>query len=342
MLSAIGGRIGHMLETSARLLRLLALLQTRREWSGPELAERLGVSTRTVRRDVDKLRGLDYPVEAGMGTTGGYRLGAGARLPPLLLDDDEAVAVAVTLRTAAGAGVQGLGETALRALMKLEQVLPSRLRHRVAAVPVATVDVPGTLVDAEVLTAVGSACRDRRRLRFAYRSHDASSSQRHAEPHHLVSWGRRWYLVAWDVDRAGWRTFRVDRLTPRLGPDGLATGARFEPRELPGGDPAAFVSDQVADVWPCHARVRVLAPAAAVAAGLWTLHARIEEIDAGTCLLHVSAETPRMVAFLLTVLDHDFVVEHPPELADDVRRLSERFGRATRSASVPRSPSCES
>src|SRR6266545_2546717 len=208
-----------MLETSARLLRLLSLLQARRDWSGPDLADRLGVSARTVRRDVERLRSLGYPVHATSGTAGGYRLGAGAALPPLLLDDDEAVAVAVGLRTAAGGSVAGIEETSVRALVKLEQVLPSRLRHRVNALWTSTVPVPvpgdGATVDAEVLTAIAGACRDHQRLRFDYRDHGGSASVRTVEPHRLVCWGRRWYLLAWDTDRNDWRTFRVDRLQPR-------------------------------------------------------------------------------------------------------------------------------
>src|SRR5687767_9354023 len=200
-----------MWETSARLLRLLSLLQTRRDWSGAELAERLEITPRTVRRDIDRLRGLGYPVLASAGTAG-YRLGAGADLPPLLLDDDEAVAVAVGLRTAAGGSVAGIKETSVRALAKLEQVLPSRLRHRVNALWTSTVPVPGDgpTVNPEVLTAIAGACRDHQRLRFDYRDHSGAGSVRTVEPHRLVCWGRRWYLLAWDTDRQEWRSFRAD------------------------------------------------------------------------------------------------------------------------------------
>src|SRR5687768_4750127 len=205
--------------TSARLLRLLSLLQAPRDWTGAELAERLEVSPRTIRNDVERLRGLGYPVHATRGSIGGYRLAAGATLPPLLLDDEEAVAVAVGLRTAAGGTVAGIEETSVRALAKLEQVLPSRLRHRVNALQSFTVPVPpdrpGPTVDPAVLTVLAAACRDAERLRFDYRGHDGSATVRSVEPHRLVSWGRRWYLVAWDVDRQDWRTFRVDRIAPR-------------------------------------------------------------------------------------------------------------------------------
>ncbi|WP_197359093.1 helix-turn-helix transcriptional regulator, partial [Streptomyces clavuligerus] len=206
-----------MLETSARLLRLLSLLQAHREWSGAELAERLGVTARTVRRDADRLRALGYPVNASPGTGGGYRLGAGARLPPLLLDDEEAVAVAVGLRTSAGQGVEGIGETSVRALAKLEQVLPDRLRRRVSTLNSVTVPmlrVPRVQVDPSVLTELATACRDSEKLRFRYRDHSGSGTRRTVEPHRLVCTERRWYLVAWDLDRADWRTFRVDRVTP--------------------------------------------------------------------------------------------------------------------------------
>src|SRR5215217_7927618 len=230
------------MDTSERLLKLLSLLQARPDWTGPELAERLEVSGRTVRNDVERLRRLGYPVQASPGVGGGYRLGAGAALPPLLLDDEEAVAVAVGLRTAAGGGVAGIEETSLRALVKLEQVLPSRLRHRVNALhsAMAAVQGGGPTLDAEVLTAIAAAIRDRQRLRFDYRLHGGSAGVRDVEPHRVVSWGRRWYLVAFDADRQDWRTFRVDRVVPRA-----PTGPRFTPRRVPGGDVTAYVERTV-------------------------------------------------------------------------------------------------
>lgn len=223
--------------TSARLLRLLSLLQAHREWSGADLADRLGVTARTVRRDVDRLRELGYPVHASPGTGGGYQLGAGAALPPLLLDDEEAVAVAVVLRTAAGGGLEGIEETSVRALAKLEQVLPDRLRRRVEAFTSFTVPMlggrGGPTVGADVLTELAFACRDRERVRFDYRDHQGREGRRTVEPHRLVFTERRWYLVAWDVDRRDWRTFRADRLTPRP-----PHGPRFEPRRpRPGISP---------------------------------------------------------------------------------------------------------
>jgi predicted DNA-binding transcriptional regulator YafY len=231
-----------MWETSARLLKLLSLLQARRDWSGADLAARLEVTERTVRRDIGRLRDLGYPVHASRGTDGGYRLGAGAAMPPLLLDDDEAVAVAVGLRTAARSPVTGIEETSVRALAKLENVLPSRLRRRVSAVADYTVpvppDSPPPAVDPAVLTTLASACRDHERLRLDYQTHDGSSGVRSVEPYRLVSFGQRWYLLAWDTDRSEWRTFRVDRIQPRL-----PSGPRFTPRDLPeGGDVAAYVA----------------------------------------------------------------------------------------------------
>jgi predicted DNA-binding transcriptional regulator YafY len=282
------------------------------------------VSTRTLRRDVDKLRELDYPVHAGMGPGGGYRLGAGAKLPPLLLDDDEATAVAVGLRTAASGGVAGIGEASLRALVKLEQVLPSRLRHRIQALRVATVELPDApMVDAEVLTAVASACRDHQRLRFDYRDHRDAPSVRVTEPHQLVTWGRRWYLVAWDVEREDWRSFRVDRLRPRV-----PTGPRFVPRELEGGDAAAFVARGVAQLWPFQATVRLHAPADSPVARRCATYGRIEPVDDHTCLLHFGADTPHALAFLLGALEVDFDVRDAPELADQLLHTADRFRRA--------------
>ncbi|HEX6356129.1 YafY family protein [Actinophytocola sp.] len=323
-----------MKETSARLLRLLTLLQTRREWSGADLAERLGVTTRTIRRDVDKLRALDYPVHATSGTAGGYQLGPGAELPPLLLDDDEAVAVALGLRTAASSGVAGVGETALRALVKLEQVLPSRLRYRVNGMRVATIDTPGNDVSLEVLTAVAAACRDRQRLRFDYTvapqaalrntaAYGAEERPREVEPHQLVCWGKRWYLVAWDVRRDDWRTFRVDRMRPKV-----PLGARFRPRDIPGGDAAAFVAAKIARMWPFQATVRLPLPAEHEKVRELATYGTVERIDEGNCRLTIGADTPQSLAFLLSFLEIDFVVESSVELARALHDVAERFQRA--------------
>jgi predicted DNA-binding transcriptional regulator YafY len=243
-----------MKETSARLLRLLSLLQVRRVWSGDEIADRLGVTTRTVRRDVGKLRDLDYPVTAVKGLAGGYSLGAGAHLPPLLLDDDEAVALAITLRTAAASGVTGIGETALQALIKLEQVLPSRLRNRVKGVQLSMVHAPGRgpTVDGGLLASIGAACRDHVRLRFEYRGVGAVSTDRVAEPHELITWGSRWYLVAWDLDDSDWAAFQVDRITLQN-----PVGPRFVPRKAPKVDAATHVARSIAQMWPDQAAIRL-------------------------------------------------------------------------------------
>ncbi|RSM84637.1 transcriptional regulator, partial [Streptomyces sp. WAC 01325] len=230
-------------DTPARLLTLLSLLQTPREWPGGELADRLGVSRRTVRRDIDRLRDLGYPVQATLGADGGYRLVAGKAMPPLVLDDEEAVAIAVGLRAGAGHAVEGVEEASVRALAKLEQVLPSRLRHRVSTLQAATTPLTsgdGASIAPETLTVMASTVAGRERLRFGYRAKDGTESRRLTEPYRLVSTGRRWYLVAYDLDRGDWRTFRVDRVS-----EPFATGARFAPRELPTGNAAEYLRQSV-------------------------------------------------------------------------------------------------
>ena len=311
--------------TAARLLKLLALLQANRECSGAELADRLGVAPRTLRRDIERLRGLGYPVHATQGTAG-YRLGAGAALPPLLLDEDEAVAVAVGLRTAAGGSVAGLEETSLRALAKLEQLLPSRLRHRVAALHTSTVRIGGgPTVDPDTLMTIAEACRRRERLRFDYISPRGGHTVRSAEPHRLVSFDRRWYLVAWDTDRADWRTFRVDRLTPRT-----PTGPRFVPRDPPGGDFAAYLSHRLSSqTWPCRATVVLHESAEAAAERVWPGTGVVEAVDDRSCLLHVGADTPSTLVWMITSVDVDFtLVSGPPELTDALRAQAARCLRA--------------
>ena len=316
-----------MLQTSARLLRLLSLLEAHRDWTGAELAERLDVTTRTVRSDIDKLRTLGYPVDASPGVAGGYRLGAGAKLPPLLLDDDEAVAVAVGLRTAAAGTVAGIEETSVRALAKLEQVLPSRLRHRVRSLQTATVAIPGTgpAVDADVLTAIASAIRGNERLRFDYTGHQRSASRRDVEPHRLVSWGRRWYLVAWDTGRDDWRTFRVDRMTPRV-----PNGPRFTPREPPEGDVAQFVQRNAgAATWRVQARVRLHAPAEQVRARL-PLAVSVTPDGPDHCVAEVGSDNAPMLTLYLGLLEVDFEVLDAPELAEHLEKTAARFQRAAR------------
>lgn len=317
--------------TSARLLRLLSLLQTPRDWTGSELADRLEVSPRTIRNDIERLRALGYPVHATRGAIGGYRLAAGAILPPLLLEDDEAVALAVGLRTAAGGAVTGIEETSLRALAKLEQVLPARLRRRVNALQSYTVLVhhrPGPTVDPDVLTALAGICRDHLSLRFDYEDRRGGASQRTAEPHRLVNWGQRWYLVAWDTDRTDWRTFRVDRIRPRL-----PGGPRFTPRDLSDDDVAALVSRGVpAAARRYQARVTVHAPAAAIAERIGPWVGTVEAIDGETCILDTGADTLEILAVYLGMLDADFSVVEPPELVAHIRGLAGRYSRAGASA----------
>jgi predicted DNA-binding transcriptional regulator YafY len=313
------------MDTSERLLKLLSLLQARPDWTGQALAERLEVTARTVRHDVERLRRLGYPVQASPGVGGGYRLGAGAALPPLLLDDEEAVAVAVGLRTAAGGAVAGIEEASLRALVKLEQVLPSRLRHRVNALhsAVATMPAAGPTVQAGVLTAIAAATRDRERLRFDYRHHDGSASVRDVEPHRVVSWGRRWYLVAWDAGRRDWRTFRVDRMHPRQ-----PTGPRFTPRKVPGGDVTAYVERTVGQAtWRYRARVLLHAPAAALAAKL-PAAVTLEPVDERSCIATAGADDPSVLALYLGLLDVDFDLIDAPELATELDKLARRYARA--------------
>ncbi|WP_116949573.1 helix-turn-helix transcriptional regulator [Jiangella endophytica] len=318
-----------MVETSARLLKLLSLLQLRREWASADLADRLGVAVRTVRRDVDRLRTLGYPVDSTPGVSGGYRLGSGADMPPLLLDDEEAVAVAVGLRTAAGGSVAGIEETSVRALAKLEQVLPTRLRHRVTALSSATVPLPvsGPTVSSDVLTAIAATVRDHERLRFDYVGHDGGSSRREVEPHRLVNRGRRWYLVAWDVGRSDWRTFRVDRMTPKI-----PTGPRFAPRPDPGGDVADFVNRGLdLALWRYRATLRLHAPADAVA-GRLPVTIGVEPETDHTCVIRTGADTYEMLAVYTAMLDVDFDVLDPPEFAVHLRRLAARYVRAAGSA----------
>lgn len=227
-----------MANTSGRMLRLLSLLQTHRYWPGAELAERLGVSERTLRRDIDRLRELGYPVDAGRGVGGGYQLRSGAAMPPLQLDDEEAVAIAVGLRSAAAGAVggdgDGVAEISVRALAKIVQVMPPRLRRRVEALQDITVPAMGRMprLDAAALAVLAQCCRDGERVRFSYTARDGASTDRTVEPHRLVAQDRRWYLVAYDLERQDWRTFRVDRLS-RPEP----TGARFRHREIPAGTP---------------------------------------------------------------------------------------------------------
>ncbi|WP_225822392.1 helix-turn-helix transcriptional regulator [Streptomyces naphthomycinicus] len=323
-------------DTPARLLQLLSLLQTPREWPGGELADRLGVSRRTVRRDVDRLRELGYPVQATKGSDGGYRLVAGKAMPPLVLDDEEAVAIAVGLRAGAGHAVEGVDEASVRALAKLEQVLPSRLRHRVSTLQAATTQLTsgdGPSIAPETLTVMASTVAGQERLRFAYRDKDGSASRRLTEPHRLVSTGRRWYLVAYDLDRADWRTFRVDRVS-----EPFATGVRFVPRELPTGNAAEYLRQSI------HRRqetyefeVRFAAPAEQVSARLPKWFGVPEDDGAGGSVLRGTTGDPmEWLAVRLAMTGYEFAVRGPERLVESVRELGGRLSRAaTAGTAVP-------
>lgn len=317
-------------DTPARLLQLLSLLQTPREWPGGELSERLGVSRRTIRRDIDRLRELGYPVQATMGADGGYRLVAGKAMPPLVLDDEEAVAIAVGLRAGAGHAVEGVEEASVRALAKLEQVLPARLRHRVTTLQAATTALTsgdGPSIAPETLTVIASTVAGRERLRFAYRAADGTQSRRLCEPYRLVSTGRRWYLVAYDLGREDWRTFRVDRVS-----EPFATGARFAPRELPEGSAAEYLRRSMQRGQESYEFVVTFAaPAEAVAAKVPGWLGVPEPAPDGTCVLRGRGTGAlEWLAVRLALLGFDFTVREPAELVDTVRELGERLSRAGR------------
>jgi predicted DNA-binding transcriptional regulator YafY len=316
-----------MSQTSSRLLELLSMLQARRDWPGSELADRLEVSGRTIRRDMERLRELGYPVESLTGPAGGYTLRAGTAMPPLLLDDDEAIAIAVGLRTAARASVTGIEETAVRALVKLEQVLPAHLRRRVSALGSATVAPPasGPTVDPQHLTVIAAACRDSECVRFGYRRRDDVESRREVEPHSPVNLGRRWYLVAWDRGREEWRTFRVDRVSRPA-----STGVRFSVRKLPAKDAAAYVAQSIAGA-PSRYEARM------------TLHVSAEEmkrrarswwggtitpIDDRSCEYRTGDDDLGWLALRIAMLGVECRVHEPPELNDQLRELAARLERA--------------
>lgn len=316
-----------MLPTSARLLRLLSLLQARRFWAGAELAERLEITPRTLRRDVDKLRSLGYPVNAASGHAGGYQLGAGAVLPPLLLEDDEAIAVTLGLRTATAGTVAGMEESAVRALAKLEQVLPAHLRRRVHALGSSVVSLyhAAPSVDPALLIEIASACRALTELRFRYADGQSRTTDRTVEPHGLVHTGARWYLVAWDVGREAFRTFRVDRIAGATVP-----GRRFLPRPIPDGDLAAYVARSVSSsVYTYQARITLHAPLHAMSERIPPFAGRLKPIDDGRCLLETGAQSLEALGFHVALLGVDFEVHEPPELIAHLRTLAERLQRAT-------------
>ncbi|GAA0341882.1 WYL domain-containing protein [Actinoallomurus spadix] len=330
-----------MQKTSSRLLALLSLLQTHRDWSGDDLAERLDVTPRTVRRDMDRLRELGYPITSFKGPSGGYRLGAGSRLPPLLFDDGQAVALAIALQTAATDPT--IGEDATRALATIRQVLPPRLRHRVDLLRITAVRPRGN-DDAssghpQLLTDLGNAIHAQVELRFDYGRDPAGPAERprRAQPHHLVTWQGRWYLLAWDLDRDDWRTFRVDRIRLRT-----PTGPRFSPRELPGGGVSAFVTgrfrgtDGTTTDWPCHGEVVLGLPATAVAP--FARDGIVEELGPGRCRLTLGSWSWTGLAAAIGRFDADIEVIGPPGLAAAFARLAARYADAagiTRPPEVP-------
>jgi predicted DNA-binding transcriptional regulator YafY len=314
--------------TSGRLLRLLSLLQTPRDWTGVELAQRLEVSPRTVRNDIERLRALGYPVHATRGSVGGYRLEAGMSMPPLLLDDDEAVAVAIGLRTATGGAVTGIEETSLRALAKLEQVLPPRLRRQVSTLQGVTVHIArrraASTVEPALLTEIARLAREHFTVRFDYSDRRDTASQRRAEPYRIVNAGQRWYLVAWDLDRQDWRTFRMDRIR-----EGVSPGARFTPRELTDADVEALVSRGVPPEARRHqARVVVHAPAAQLAERFGPWIGTITPIDDESCVLSTGSDRLEDLAAYLGLLGADFSVSEPPELVAQLRVLAARYAAA--------------
>jgi len=329
-----------MLETSSRLLSLLALLQTRPAWTGAELAERLEVTTRTIRNDIDRLRELGYPVDGTRGPAGHYKLGVGAKLPPLLLDDEEAVAVAVGLRT--GAGLAGMEESSVRALTKLEQVLPHRLRRQVKAVHQATSQGPENTgsnveapeIDPALLSTIAACIRDQHYLRFDYEipqgalSRDAGSGRTSnlpllVQPYRLVSWHRFWYVVARD-EHDEWRTYRADWMSLRM-----ATGMRYDARPMPDDDYTDFVLRDVASTgWKVHARITVFAPAEAVLSRIHAAVGVVEAVDEQTCVLVTGSDSLEMIAVYVGMLGLDFRIDGPPGLVEHLRTLGERYLRA--------------
>lgn len=313
-------------DTTSRALRLLTLLQSRRVWTGAELMNRLKISERTLRRDIDRLRELGYEVSSITGPAGGYQLQAGADIPPLLLDDDEAMAIAVGLMTAAGGTIEGMEETSVRALTKLEQVLPPRIRRRIDTLQKAVIPMVRSwvTVDSEVLTTVAQACRDQERLRFDYRTRQGEERERHVEPHQLVSIHQRWYLAAFDRDRDDWRTFRLDRMTSPW-----ATRIRFEPRPIPGGSAAEYVEQSLRSM-PMRYEVTatVHAPAAEVEGKFRHREAEIEPLGKDRCTVRLQGDALVWLAFMFIWVGADFTIHEPVELVDYVGELSRRLSRS--------------
>jgi len=317
-----------MLSASVRLIRLLSLFQAQRSWTGPDLAARLEITARTLRRDVDRLRSLGYTVDSTSGIAGGYRLGAGTSLPPLLLEDEEAIAVALGLGGAAGGALGDIETASLRALAKLEQLMPPRLRRRLESVRKSVVPVmrgkPGIRLNAVSLMA--EACTERLELRFGYRDHHDATSARIVEPHRVVQTGQRWYLLAWDAARQDWRTFRLDRIV-----EPAPTGARFTARKLPASDIAAYMQRALA-VSPFlhHARVVVHAPVEALQAHMAWVGGKPEALDKNRTRIETGANSLDALAVWLACLGHDFEIESPKELTGHLALVAARLDKAAR------------
>jgi predicted DNA-binding transcriptional regulator YafY len=316
-----------MSETTGRVLQLLGLLQSRRAWTGAELAQRLGVTERSVRRDIERLRDLGYPVHASPGHGGGYRLGAGAALPPLLLDGEEAVAMAVCLRLAAGGSIAGVGESALRALSKLDQVMPAQLRSQVAAVHDSTETLTSrtdAAVDPETLMTLARACRDREHVDLEYTALDGAVTHRRLEPYRLVTTGRRWYLLAYDRDRQDWRSLRLDRMR-----DVTARGTTFLAREAP--DAATYVSRAISSSpYRYVARVRYRCPADVVTQHFSPSSVTIEADGPDTCVITTGADDPERLVLWLAMVGVDFEILEPPEVIAAAQGVAQRLARVTR------------
>jgi len=315
-----------MLKTSARLLRLLSLLQSRPHWTAPALSDRLEVDARTIRRDVERLRELGYPIRASSGLGGGYQLGAGTQLPPLLLNDDEAVAVAVALRAAAGS-IGRMEETSIGLLAKLDQMLPSRLRKRASSLHSVTISITGNTEgpSVDLLTQIATACRDRIKLRLDYRDRAGKASARTVEPLRLAHTGRRWYLVAWDTQREDWRTFRADRIESVA-----STGPRFKQREFPG-DIAKYVSQSISQVpYRYRMQLRLKGSAATLSKQIPSWCGVLEAIDTESCLLSTGAETLEALAAQLALTGAEFEIVGSQDLIPQLRQIADRLYRATR------------
>lgn len=316
-----------MLSASARLIRLLSLFQAQRSWTGADLSARLEITERTLRRDVDRLRSLGYTVDSTSGVAGGYRLGAGTALPPLLLEDEEAIAVALGLGNPAGASGD-IENASLRALAKLEQLMPPRLRRRLDSVRSSVVPVMGekSPVRLKAVSFLAEACTERLELRFGYRDHHDAVTERTAQPHRVVQTGRRWYLLAWDTTREDWRTFRLDRIV-----EPVPTGARFTPRRLPHGDVASYM-EHALKVSPFlhHAQVVVHAPASALEPYLGWVSGTPQDTGDGATRIATGANSLDALSVWLGCLPYDFEVESPPELVEHLSLVASRLGKAAR------------